>query len=92
MIFYLLLVDRSLFFLHSEYPTQPPADLAVLFPTASPKAIRLLARMLKLNPEERLSVEDALRDPYLSKYHDTDDEPVCIPVFDFSFEKEVTRF
>ena len=45
--------------------------------------------MLALDPDERLTVEAALEHPYLSKYHDPDDEPVCIPAFNFDFENEV---
>lgn len=45
--------------------------------------------MLKMEPDSRISAEDALNDPYLSRYHDPDDEPICVPVFDFSFEKQV---
>ena len=60
-----------------------------LFPNASKKAINLLSRMLVLNPKERLTVEQALVHPYLNKYHDPDDEPICVPTFNFDFEKEV---
>ncbi|KAL5017497.1 hypothetical protein ScPMuIL_007086 [Solemya velum] len=58
-----------------------------LFPKASRKAIKLLSRMLLLHPEERIKVEDALAHPYLNKYHDPDDEPICLPPFNFDFEK-----
>ena len=60
-----------------------------LFPNASKKAINLLSRMLVLHPKERLTVEQALVHPYLNKYHDPDDEPICVPAFNFDFEKEV---
>lgn len=32
--------------------------------------------MLNLDPEQRISVADALRHPYLSTYQDSEDEPV----------------
>jgi len=41
-----------------------------------------------MEPGSRISADDALKDPYLSRYHDPDDEPICVPVFDFSFEKQ----
>ena len=58
------------------------------FPTASAKAVKLLDRLLKLDVMERLNAYEALKDPYLSKYHDPDDEPICVPAFDFSFENK----
>jgi len=60
-----------------------------LYPSASAKAVRLIGQMLKMEPGSRISAEDALNNPYLSRYHDPDDEPICVPVFDFSFEKQV---
>ena len=72
-------------------PKKDPADLSKLYPSASAKAVRLIDRMLKMEPDSRISAEDALNDPYLSRYHDPDDEPVCIPAFDFSFEKQVQQ-
>lgn len=59
-----------------------------LFPKASKKAINLLDRMLVLNPMKRITVEQALVHPYLNKYHDPDDEPICVPTFNFDFEQE----
>jgi len=71
------------------FPKKEPADLRKLYPSASAKAVRLIGQMLKMEPSSRISAVDALNDPYLSRYHDPDDEPACIPVFDFSFEKQV---
>jgi len=71
-----------------EFPKKTAADFAELFPGATPKAIRLLRRFLSLDPRDRLTVNEALQDPYLSMYHEPDDEPICIPPFDFSFEKQ----
>ncbi|XP_067683969.1 uncharacterized protein [Haliotis asinina] len=59
-----------------------------LFPKASKKAIDLLSKMLTINPAERITVEKALDHHYLSKYHDPDDEPICVPTFNFDFEKK----
>lgn len=45
--------------------------------------------MLVFDPEERISVTDALAHPYLKALHFPDDEPVTNPVcaYDFDFEK-----
>ncbi|XP_033748588.1 mitogen-activated protein kinase 7-like [Pecten maximus] len=59
-----------------------------LFPKASKKALDLLGKMLVLHPGDRISVDNALKHPYLNKYHDPDDEPICLPTFNFDFENE----
>lgn len=43
--------------------------------------------MLQLDPNERITCEQALEHPYLSTYHDRDDEPEGNP-FDDSFESQ----
>jgi len=52
-------------------------------------AVDLLKKMLTYDPEERISVEDALSHPYLKQLHYPEDEPTTEPVcaFDFDFEK-----
>ena len=45
--------------------------------------------MLTYDPDERITVVEALSHPYLAQLHFPDDEPTCEPVspFDFEFEK-----
>ena len=45
--------------------------------------------MLKYDPEERISIIEALAHPYLAQLHFPDDEPICDPMsaYDFDFEK-----
>lgn len=61
--------------------------LAKQYPQAEPEALDLLAAMLRFDPRKRISVTQALEHPYLNKYHDPDDEPICVPAFDFEFDK-----
>ncbi|MBN3296673.1 MK07 kinase, partial [Amia calva] len=68
-------------------PCRDPIPLTSLFPEAESSALDLLAAMLRFDPQERMSVTEALRHPYLAKYHDPDDEPVCVPAFDFEFDQ-----
>lgn len=44
--------------------------------------------MLKFDPEKRITVEDALKHPYLADLHFEDDEPAAetVHAFDFDFE------
>lgn len=62
-----------------------------LFPRANPLAVDLLEKMLAFNPVKRITVDEALKHPYLSPYHDPDDEPTAIPIpyefFDFDRRK-----
>lgn len=47
-------------------------------------ALEILERLLVWDPTQRLSAEDALVFPYLSRYHDPDDEPASQKEFDWS--------
>ncbi|AWP17628.1 Mitogen-activated protein kinase [Scophthalmus maximus] len=67
-------------------PSRSPVPLAKLYPQTEPEALDLLAAMLRFDPRERISVTQALEHPYLAKYHDPDDEPICVPAFDFEFD------
>lgn len=69
-------------------PSRAPVPLARLYPQAEPVALDLLSAMLRFDPRERISVCQALEHPYLAKYHDPDDEPVCVPAFDFEFDRQ----
>jgi len=67
----------------------PPRSLSSYFPKATPDAIDLLGKMLKIDPTSRCDVEEALAHPYLKALHNKDDEPEAGFLFDFSFEDEV---
>lgn len=60
-----------------------------MFPDKSELALDLLEKLLAFNPVKRITVEDALKHPYLEPYHDPEDEPTAAPVPDefFDFDK-----
>ncbi|RAL12714.1 mitogen-activated protein kinase mpkC [Aspergillus homomorphus CBS 101889] len=60
-----------------------------LFPGADAQAVDLLAKMLVIDPDKRISAEEALEHPYLAVYHDPNDEPVAETMFDWSFQEAV---
>ena len=60
---------------------RPPKKLIKLFPNQNEQgsnlliqAIDLLSKMLVFNPEQRISVVEALNHPFLAKLHLEDDE------------------
>lgn len=63
-----------------------------LFPKTNDLALDLLEKLLAFNPAKRITVEEALRHPYLEPYHDPDDEPTADPIpeefFDFDKNKD----
>jgi len=56
------------------------------FPKASKESLDLLEKMLHFNPKKRISVEDALNHPYMSKVRIKDYEKKCPTKLDMSFE------
>lgn len=57
-------------------------------PSLSPEALDLLSKMMRWDPESRLTVYEAIEQPYLEKWHCPDDEPVCSPLDTSAFEFE----
>lgn len=58
-------------------PPKPPRPLKELFPHATMDALDLLRRLLVFNPSKRISAEEALRHPFISKFRDPGNESVC---------------
>lgn len=55
-----------------------PKSFQELCPKASPEAIDLMVNLMKFNPNERMSAEQALNHPYVTSFHNPKDEP-CAP-------------
>jgi serine/threonine protein kinase len=67
----------------SSPPTLPPPSL--LSDVCSGAGVDLLSSLLTFDPLQRCTVHAALRHPFLTRYHDPEKEPVCLP-FNFDFE------
>ncbi|KAL0714795.1 hypothetical protein Bca4012_021774 [Brassica carinata] len=59
----------------------------VKFPDVPFLAVQLVEKMLKFDPRKRISVEDALADPYFKTMRNISNEPVCTKLFDFDLEE-----
>ncbi|EAN85514.1 Mitogen-activated protein kinase 6 [Trypanosoma cruzi] len=51
------------------------ATFAELLPKASPDALDLVQKLMRFNPNERLTAEQALEHPYVAAFHKVQDEP-----------------
>jgi len=90
------LPDKDLEFVTSEkarrfmrkLPNNKVVPLSKQFPNAPPECIDLLRQMLQIHPSKRITVEEALKHPFMAQLHTEEDEPVCEAPFDYSFEDE----
>eukprot|EP01121_Diplochlamys_sp_Union-15-3_P010084 TRINITY_DN2794_c0_g1_i1.p1 TRINITY_DN2794_c0_g1~~TRINITY_DN2794_c0_g1_i1.p1 ORF type:complete len:374 (-),score=65.07 TRINITY_DN2794_c0_g1_i1:266-1360(-) len=48
-----------------------------LFPNAPEDALDLLIKLLKFNPNKRITAEEALQHPYVAQFHNPINEPSC---------------
>ena len=48
----------------------------------------LLQKMLMFDPDKRITILDALKHPFMAKYHDPNDEPIgeAVSAYDFDYE------
>lgn len=53
-----------------------PADFNEHFPNASPEAIDLMKKILVLDPDNRITVDQALDHPFFNDLHVMEDEPI----------------
>ncbi|KZV71521.1 Pkinase-domain-containing protein [Peniophora sp. CONT] len=63
-------------------PIRKKQPLNKVIPNADPQALDLLEKLLAFDPAARLTVEQAIAHPWLSAYHDVNDEPTCPQNFD----------
>ena len=52
-------------------------SLRELLPNASEEAVDMLSKLLVFDPNKRMTAEEALRHPFVERFHDPDTEPAC---------------
>ncbi len=70
-------------------PFKKKVPMNSIFLKTSDLALDLLEKLLAFNPVKRITVDEALKHPYLEPYHDPEDEPSAevIPEEFFDFDK-----
>ena len=69
-------------------PAAAVKRFARLYPSADPKLLDLLARLLQFDPNKRPTAAEALEHPYLAAYREAPQEGLPTPEIEMSFEKE----
>jgi mitogen-activated protein kinase 1/3 len=70
----------------SLLPSRKRTPWKQLYPNASDLALSMLDYLLTFNPNRRVTVEEALKHPYLAQYYDPTDEPTAPHPFTFDME------
>merc|ERR1711871_223997 len=70
-----------------SWATVYPRYLKEPGPPTCHEAFDLLDKMLKFDPRQRISVDDALCHPYMATLHHEDDEPLADKPFKFEFKQ-----
>lgn len=58
-------------------PPTHPRPLRSMFPNAPDDALDLLEKLLRFNPDKRITADDSLAHEYVAQFHNEDDEPSC---------------
>ena len=65
----------------------PPKELEKQFPDANSDALDLLKKMLIINPEKRITIENALKHPFLNDDYNLKDK--LLPEFNYDSEEKL---
>jgi serine/threonine protein kinase len=79
--------ERALLFV-SELQPRPPVPFELLFPDSPPVERDFLAGLLKWNPAERMTADQALAHPYVADLRVPEEELTGEPIGQFEFETQ----
>ena len=75
---------------------KPKKSLEEVIPNAPPDGIDLLKKLLQFNPDKRLTAEQALKHPFVARFHNPDEEPSMdydvIPALDDDVQLSVDEY
>jgi mitogen-activated protein kinase 1/3 len=80
---------RSHRYIRDVFPPRARTPWKTLFPTASSNALNLLDRLLTFNPDSRLTVEAALKHPFILSWAEPDELPAREPFAAHTFTEDV---
>uniref|UniRef100_A0A6B2GDH1 Mitogen-activated protein kinase mpk-1 (Trinotate prediction) n=1 Tax=Myxobolus squamalis TaxID=59785 RepID=A0A6B2GDH1_MYXSQ len=72
--------ERARMYLHKK-PKCKKIDFTAFFPGCKHRELDLLDRCLTFNPQNRYDVYQCISHPYVSEYHDDEDEPIYFKRF-----------
>ncbi len=61
-------------------------NLKDMFPTLSAEGLDLIKRLLQFNPNKRLTIEQALKHPYVAQFHSEEEELSCKKVIEIPLD------
>ncbi len=71
-----------------SFPSKKAVDLSEIYPAATTEAIDLLNKMLKFNPRQRVTIDEAINHAFFSKVRDKSKELAASGPVKLDFEKE----
>ena len=73
--------DKVRDYIKATFPVLPSTPLASRFPVGTdPVLLDFIHQLLCVDPDQRMTVQQALTHPYLSAFHCDSDEPVTMPI------------
>jgi len=68
-------------------PSYDKVELQTLFPDSEQNLLQALDKMLAFAPQDRITAQELLAQPYFASLHDPTDEPVAKCLFSWNFEE-----